>query len=78
MTEEKKTSDTSPKAVINQITLSIMGRIRRATGKQYPRLEQEVKNLSLEAQQELNRLLMDLDFDKMKAVNDAKLQPWKR
>jgi hypothetical protein len=64
--------------VITQITLSIMGRIRRATGRQYPRLEQEVKNLSLEAQQELNRLLMDLESDKMKAVNDARLQPWRR
>jgi hypothetical protein len=71
--EEKKTESpaTSPKTVITQITLSIMGRIRRATGRQYPRLEQEVKNLSLEAQQ-------DLESDKMKAVNDARLQPWRR
>lgn len=78
MVEEKKPSDTSPKAVITQITLSILARIRRSTGKQYPLLEKEVQNLSVGAQQELNRLLMDLESEKTRAVNDARLSPWKR
>jgi hypothetical protein len=77
MVDEKKT-EVTPKQVFTQITLSILGRIRRATGKQYPRLESELKNLSAEAQQELGRLLIDLEAEKMKATNDARMFPWKR
>jgi hypothetical protein len=63
---------------ITRLLLDCINRIRRNTGKQYPQLEKELEALSVSAQQELLRLIVDLEHEKEKAARNAALQPWKR
>lgn len=58
--------------------LDIVGHIRRATGKQYPNLEKALDTMPDEVVRDISRLLGDLRHEQDKAVNNARLFPWKR
>lgn len=62
---------------ITRLLMDCINRIRRNTGKQYPTLEKELEVLSSVAQQELLRLIVDLEHEKDKASRNAAIQPWR-
>lgn len=56
---------------------TVVALIRRQTGKQFTTLEKELPTLSIHALEDFVRLLRDLDSDKITAVRNAKLTPWR-
>jgi len=53
----------------------LVGEISRATGRRY---RIQLKALDDESLRELQRLLRDLDHEKQMAMQQARLQPWRR
>ncbi len=56
----------------------ILPSLRQLTGKQYPHLEKELKNLSAEALRDLGRVLADAQSEVSRAKRTAITQPWRR
>lgn len=57
---------------------NVIATIRQQTGRQYTALETEMGSLSVQALQDLVRLLRDLESNKTNAVRQAQMQPWRR
>lgn len=58
--------------------LEILGHIRRATGKTYPKLEAALHAMSDDAAREFARMLGDLRYEQDKAINNTRMYPFRR
>lgn len=56
----------------------IRANIRQFTGKNYANLERELEKLSLDALNEMTRLLRDAEGEVRRAKNEAFRTPWRR